>query len=122
MYSQASSTLPHTPTSPPPTGPGCQMPANVLEKNSRPSLVVPYSAPISSSLFRSTSPHTRKRSNTGKEAVIAMARQEVPTVDQVTHASGSHKANGHANGSLKDATNASGRQTNGGPVTRSRKA
>ncbi|MCJ1356826.1 MAG: hypothetical protein MMC33_006822 [Icmadophila ericetorum] len=64
----------------------------------------------------------RKRSNTGKEAVIAMARQEVPTVDQVTHASGSHKANGHANGSLKDATNASGRQTNGGPVTRSRKA
>ena len=63
----------------------------------------------------------RKRSNTGKEAVIAMARQEVPTVDQVTHASGSHKANGSANGSLKDA-NASGRYANGEPVTRSRKA
>ncbi len=60
----------------------------------------------------------RKRSNTAKEAAIDLKNLEVPTVDEtrdaMTHSKGS------PNGTVD--ANASGRSTNNGPVTRSRKA
>ena len=66
--------------------------------------------------YRKAGKGGRKRSNTARKATIDMAKLEVPTVDSIA---GGEKglvkqANGHAS--------ASGRNANGGPVTRSRKA
>ncbi|MCJ1310487.1 hypothetical protein MMC25_004151 [Agyrium rufum] len=64
--------------------------------------------------YKKTPKAGRKRSNTARKAVIDMSRTEVPTAGQVA-------ASVEANGSMNGKAASSGRASNGGPVTRSRK-
>lgn len=65
--------------------------------------------------YKKTAKAGRPRRNTGREAVIAMAHKEVPSV---TDGASPSKSGPQENG---DAVT-SARSPNGGPVTRSRKA